>query len=133
MGSDAKNTLTSKKIRYKCHLIALIISARLMHLYPHVINRQLCGVKLLSQWHVRLDCDLFLRDILKLDLMVNDAEEIVNSISQAYKLCPMRNNSDDISGQTEITIRELLPKELQRFPVLTEVVLIGEKVSSMFC
>ena len=71
-----------------------------MHLYPHVINRQLCGVKLLSQWHVRLDCDLFLRDILKLDLMDNDAEEIVNSISQAYKLCAMRNNCDDISGQT---------------------------------
>ena len=75
----------------------------------------------------------FVRDILKLDLTDNDAEEIVNSISQAYKLCPMRNNCDDISGQIEITIRELLPKELQRFPVLTEVVLIGEKVSNMFC
>ena len=75
----------------------------------------------------------FVRDILKLDLTDNDAEEIVNSISQAYKLCPMRNNCDDISGQIEITIRELLPKELQQFPVLTEVVIIGKKVSNMFC
>ena len=80
-----------------------------------------------------MDCDLFLRDILQLDLTDNDAEEIVNSISQAYKLCPMRNNCDDISGQIEITIMELLQKELQQFPVLTEVVLIGEKVSNMFC
>ena len=66
-----------------------------------MINRQLCIAKLLSQWNVCVDCDLFLRDILKLDLTDNDAEEIVNSISQAYKLCPMRNNCDDISGQIE--------------------------------
>ena len=59
-----------------------------MHLYPHVINRQLCGAKLLSQWHVRVDCDLFLRDILKLDLTDNDAEEIVNSILLTLFLLP---------------------------------------------
>ena len=34
IGSGAKNALASKK----CHLIALIISARLMHLYPNLTS-----------------------------------------------------------------------------------------------
>ena len=128
MWKEIGQITTSASSEGFCNGVAILVSK------PHVINRQLCGAKLLSQWHARVDCDLFLRDILKLDLTNNDdAEDIVNSISQAYKLCSMRNSCDDISGQIEITIRELLPKELQRFPVLTEVVLIGEKVSNMFC
>ena len=127
MWKEIGQITTSASSEGFCNGVAVLVSK------PHVINRQLCGAKLCSQWHVRVDCDLFLRDILKLDLTDNDAEEIVNSISQAYKLCPTRNYGEDISGQIEITIRELLPKELQRFPVLTEVVLVGEKVSNMFC
>ncbi|KAI0240999.1 hypothetical protein LSAT2_003394 [Lamellibrachia satsuma] len=46
------------------------------------------------------------RDILKLDLTDNDAEEIVNSISQAYKLGPMRNSCDDISDRI-VTVLEI--------------------------
>ena len=34
MGSDAKNTLHMTLASKKCHLIALTISARLMHHYP---------------------------------------------------------------------------------------------------
>ena len=95
---------------------------------PHVINRRLCGAKILNQWHVHVDCDAFLRDILTLDT-AEDREGILAAVSEA---CQHRTTSSDaVSCAVEITLRELLPKEMHRFPLLTEVVLIGKTVSSV--
>ena len=96
---------------------------------PHVINRRLCGAKILSQWHVHVDCEVFLRDILTLDA-AEDREGILSTVSEACQRCTT-TSSDAVSCAVEITLRELLPKEMHRFPLLTEVVLIGKKVSSV--
>ncbi len=92
---------------------------------PHVINRRLCGAKILAQWHTSMDCDLLLRDLLKLSSACN-REEIVSAVSHISKVCIVGDDSHN-AAQVEITVRELLPKQLQRFPVLTEVILIGKK------
>ena len=91
---------------------------------PHVINRRLCGAKILAQWHTSMDGDLLLRDILKLGGVCN-REEIVSAVSRVSKVCTAGDDSHDVSAHVEVTVRELLPKQLQRFPVLTEVIVIG--------
>ena len=72
-----------------------------------------------------MDCDLLLRDLLKLSSACN-REEIVSAVSHISKVCIVGDDSHN-AAQVEITVRELLPKQLQRFPVLTEVILIGKK------
>ena len=113
---------TSASAEGFCSGIAVLVNK------PHVINRRLCGAKILNQWHVHVDCDVFLRDILTLDA-ADDREGILTTVCEACQRSTT-TSSHAISRAVEITLRELLPKEMQRFPLLTEVVLIG-KVSSV--
>jgi hypothetical protein len=92
---------------------------------PHVVNRHLCGAKILWQHHsngrtVDHPGDMHSTEILDSSMPQVEQKELIEFVCAFPKQLGV-----DGTKEIKIYLRDLLPKALDKFAVLREIVVVG--------
>ena len=93
---------------------------------PQVLNRRLCGNKTICQFEMLLTSsvsEIFnKRHNLVQHVKIDSTEE---HIKNTMKDCFHQSEMDENSNRMKVILRELMPKEMERYRTVRELIVIG--------